>query len=169
MSADRSAADGRRPCVGEFCLRPASSADMPGIARVRFAVRENVLTPEQLAARGITNDSVAASLLADRRGWVAERAGEIVAFSMADRADPSIFALFVLPDCEGRGLGGRLLEEAMQWLWQQGAQRVWLTTGPDTRAHRFYVKRGWARVGDEPGGDVRLEYAGPQANLEPIA
>ena len=85
----------------EFIIREASGADMPGIARVRTSVTENLLTTEQLAQRGITNASVAASLLVDRKGWVAERSGEIVAFSMADRADPSIFALFVLPrhDC----------------------------------------------------------------------
>jgi len=34
-------------------------------------VRENLLTTEQLAQRGITNASVAASLLVDRKGWVA--------------------------------------------------------------------------------------------------
>src|SRR4029450_3387634 len=49
--------------VGDFTIREATGADMPGIARVRTSVRENLLTSEQLAERG----------------------GEIVAFSMADR------------------------------------------------------------------------------------
>jgi GNAT superfamily N-acetyltransferase len=142
-------------------FREAGAADMPGIAHVRTSVTENLLTPAQLAERGITNASVAASLLTHRKGWVAERAGEIVAFSMADRADASIFALFVLPGYEERGLGSRLLDLALGWLWQTGAEAVWLTTGPGTRAARFYARRGWAQAGNAPGGDVRFELRRP--------
>ena len=145
----------------EFIIREAGGADMPGIARVRTSVRENLLTTEQLAQRGITNASVAASLLVDRKGWVAERSTEIVAFCMADRADPSIFALFVLPEYEGRGLGSRLLDLALQWLWDNGAELVWLTTSPDTRAARFYAHRCWVPVGMAPGGDMRFELRRP--------
>ena len=82
-------------------FRIAAAADVPAIARVRTSVRENLLTIEQLAERGITNESVAASFAVDHRGWVA-----IVGFSIADRATRSIFALFVLPGHEGRGIGG---------------------------------------------------------------
>lgn len=124
------------------------------------------MTLAQLEARGITNESVAASLLADRKAWVAEQDGGIVAFSMADRADPSIFALFVLPAYEERGLGSRLLELALHWLWQQGAERVWLDTGPGTRAQAFYQRRGWTHVGAGHGVDIRLEYARPQSRRE---
>ena len=145
----------------EFIIREAIGAVMPGIARVRTSVRENLLTTEQLAQRGITNAGVAASLLVDRKGWVAERSTEIVAFSMADRADPSIFALFVLPEYEGRGLGNRLLDLALRWLWDNGAELVWLTTSPDTRAARFYARRSWAPVGIVPGGDMRFELHRP--------
>ena len=44
----------------EIAIREASGADMPGIARVRSSVAENLLTVEQLEQRGITNASVAA-------------------------------------------------------------------------------------------------------------
>jgi GNAT superfamily N-acetyltransferase len=110
---------------------------MPGISHVRLSVVENALSVEQLKERGITNASVAASLLTHRKGWVAEQDGRIVAFSMADRADWSIFALFVLPGYEQRGLGCRLLDLALDWLWENGAERVWLSTGPETRASRY--------------------------------
>lgn len=153
----------------KIVLREATGVDMPGIARVRFAVRENAMTPAQLERLGITNETVAASLLVDRKGWVAERGGEILAFSMADRADRSIFALFVLPGYEGRGIGSELLERALQWLWQQGAERVWLATGPGTRAQGFYERRGWTHVGDGPGSDIRLERARPQRSAEGLA
>jgi hypothetical protein len=73
-------------------FRVAEPADVPAIARVRTSVRENLLTMEQLAERGITNESIAVSLATDRRGWVAIRGDEIIGFSMADRSDHSIFA-----------------------------------------------------------------------------
>jgi GNAT superfamily N-acetyltransferase len=138
-------------------LREATAADLPGISRVRTSVRENLATVEQLRTRGITNESVAASFLADSKGWVAERDGEIVAFSIADRATRSIFALFVLPEWEGRGLGTRLLDLATGWLAENGAAAAWLTTGPDTRAAAFYERRTWVRTGPAERGDVRYE------------
>ena len=144
-------------CAAEIIIREATAADMPGISQVRHSVVENLLTREQLAQRGITSESVAASFLADSKGWVAEEAGGIVAFSIADRATRGIFALFVLPSHEGRGLGTGLLSTAVQWLWDNGATHIWLTTGPGTRAVHFYERRGWLRIGDAEHGDIRFE------------
>jgi GNAT superfamily N-acetyltransferase len=155
-----------RGSAKRIVLREAAGADMPGIARVRFSVRENSATPAHLERLGITNETVAASLLVDRKGWVAEHEGEIVAFSMADRADRSILALFVQPEYEGRGLGSTLLDLALQWLWQQGARRVWLATGPGTRAQGFYERRGWTQAGDGPGSDIRMELGRPPGGEE---
>jgi GNAT superfamily N-acetyltransferase len=138
-----------------FIFREATATDMPGIARVRFLVRENLLTPEQLRERGITNESVAASFLTTSKGWVAERDGEIVAFAIADLASQSLFALFVLPIYERHGLGGRLLTSNLDWLRANGVAEVWLTTGPDTTAARFYERRGWIATGRDATGDIR--------------
>jgi GNAT superfamily N-acetyltransferase len=148
---------------GPIVFREATAADMPGITRVRTSVVENALTIEQLEERGITEASVAASFLTDSKGWVAMRQEEIVAFSIADRATQSIFALFVLPGYEGRGIGSVLLDSALRWLWENGAERVWLTTGPGTKAVRFYEKRGWTCTGTSPRGDLRYECARPSS------
>ena len=145
---------------GDFTIREATGADMPGIARVRSSVRENLLTNEQLAERGITNASVAASLLAIARAG-SPSAAERSLPSAWLIADPSLFALFVLPEYEGRGLGSRLLDLALQWLWDNGAELVWLTTSPDTRAARFYARRDWTPAGLVPGGDIRFELRRP--------
>jgi GNAT superfamily N-acetyltransferase len=142
-------------------FRIATPADLPGIWRVRTSVLENLLTEEQLEQRGITQASVAASFLADAKGWVAEHEKRVIAFSIADRASRSIFALFVLPAFERRGIGGKLLDLALEWLWTNGAQRVWLTSGPQTRAARFYEKRGWIATGIAARGDVRYERSRP--------
>lgn len=139
-------------------FREAGRPDMPGIGHVRTSVTENLLTREQLAARGITDESVAASFEQDSKGWVAVDDSRVVAFSIADRASRSIFALFVLPDYEGRGLGSRLLDLAVAWLWDNGADRIWLTTGPGTRAARFYERRGWRLASVGTDGQLRFEY-----------
>jgi GNAT superfamily N-acetyltransferase len=123
--------------AAHLTFREATAADMPGISRVRTSVTENALTLEQLAERGITNESVAASFLRHSKGWVAEHDGEIVGFSIADRASASIFALFVLPGHEGRGIGAMLFDRAVAWLWDNGAQRLWLESGALLRAARL--------------------------------
>lgn len=142
---------------GGIIYREARGDDMPAISRVRFAVRENILTPEQLRERGITEESVAASFLTTAKGWVAICEGDIVGFSIADREEATLFALFVQPEFEGKGIGSRLLDLAVDWLRAQGITRAWLTTGPNTKAACFYVRRGWAMVGPGTYSDDRYE------------
>jgi GNAT superfamily N-acetyltransferase len=67
----------------------------------------------------------------------------------------------VLPAYEGRGLGSGLLDLALQWLWDTGTERAWLTTSPDSRAARFYLRRNWTPAGPEPGGDIPFELRRP--------
>jgi GNAT superfamily N-acetyltransferase len=146
-----------RAAETQIIVREAIAADIPAIMRVRTSVTENALTLDQLEQRGITDASIAASFLTDSKGWVAVQQEEIVAFSIADRASGSLFALFVLPAYAGRGIGGRLLDEAVHWLWNNGIERIWLTTAPGSRACRFYETRGWERAGMAPSGDIRYE------------
>jgi GNAT superfamily N-acetyltransferase len=79
------------------------------------------------------------------RGWVCEIDGRVVGFSYAAKADYSIWALFVLPEFEGRGIGKQLLKLAVDWLFDIGAERVSLSTEANTRADRFYLAQGWRR------------------------
>lgn len=138
-------------------IRPAVAADMPMIGHVRTSVVENHLSRAQLDARGITDAAVAASFEQASRGWVAVDDGALVGFSIADRATRSIFALFVLPAHEQREIGSRLLREATSWLFEQGDDPVWLTTGANTRAAQFYAAQGWTMTGVEPDGQLRFE------------
>lgn len=125
-------------------IREGRPADMDQITHVRTSVKENHLSIEGMAALGITREGVIADMLAGHYGcWVAEDRGTIVAFSMADRRDGSIFALFTLPGKEGRGLGSGLLAEAENWLAARGIEEAWLSTGRGTVAEKFYARRGW--------------------------
>jgi GNAT superfamily N-acetyltransferase len=87
---------------------------------------------------------------------VAEVDGEIVAFCYADKLNASIWALFVRPGYEGRGLAKSLLKQAGDWLFGLGHGTIRLTTSANTRADRFYAAQGWSR---EPVGASEVAYS----------
>ena len=133
-------------------IRAGSPSDIDQIVQVRTAVRENHLSVEQMAQIGITPRMITAGMERGDLGcWVAEKQGRIIAFAMADRRDASIFALFVLPGHEGKGLGTALLTECEGWLKAQGITEATLSTGRGTRAYQFYCRRGWQPTGQISG------------------
>ena len=136
-------------------IREATRGDIPGLVEVRGAVKENVLTSH------IPPERLVAGLETRGKGWVAEHEGRIVGFSMADREESIIWALFLLPEWEGQGLGRRLLDRAVGWLCGEGSGRIWLTTEPGSRAEGFYSHVGWVRVGMTESGEVRFELQCP--------
>ena len=141
-------------------VRRATTADVPALFAIRTSVRENHLSIEQLAERGVTPATVAASVTDDAwRTWVVEDGGTIHGFSMADARTGCVFALFVSPAAEGRGVGRALLAEAERWLFSDGRDVIWLETAeaPGNRAHRIYRRAGWVAVGPADHGDVRYE------------
>src|SRR5262245_48970474 len=91
-------------------IRKATRADYPRISEIRFAVRENELSnPEAI---GPTVEWI----FDHSTFWVWEEGGAIQGFSAGDPRDGSIFALFVDPSWEGRGIGRALLPLACQTL-----------------------------------------------------
>lgn len=139
-------------------IRAASPDDVAELFRVRTSVRENHQSEEQLSALGITRDSVAALLRSgEAQAWCAEVDGAIVGFSMARLREGELFALFVLPSFEDRGIGTRFLDAAVDWLRARGPRPVRLSTGRETKAFRFYIARGWREAGSLEGGDPILE------------
>lgn len=131
-------------------FREATIEDIPALFEVRMSVRENVLSDPSK----VTHEMCAAYLTVAGKGWVCEVGGEVVGFSVASLADASIWALFVRPGYEGRGIGGRLLRLATDWLFEAGAPCVSLSTEPGTRADRFYEAHGWRRGEIKGGGEV---------------
>jgi GNAT superfamily N-acetyltransferase len=122
-------------------FRRAVPADIPSIMEIRLSVEENVLSNPAL----VTAEDCAAYLEERGRGWVCESDGRIVGFSYAASEDHSIWALFVLPEYQGRGIGRNLLCLAVEWLISIGAEEVRLATETNTRAERFYSAQGWVR------------------------
>ena len=139
-------------------IRVASEADVETLFDIRTSVHENHESQAELAAIGVTPDAVAEMLSSTARAWLAEVDDQPVAFSMADARQGTVFALFVRPGYEGRGLGQGLMRRAEDWLYAQGWQEIWLVTGGDQelRANRFYHRLGWIVAGEERDGQVRF-------------
>lgn len=121
------------------------------MSRIRLSVTENVLSDP----RRVTTEMYEDFLEKSGRGWIAEYDGDVVAFCYADKVNASIWALFVLPGHEGKGLGKALLKQAVEWLFETGHVRVHLSTGANTRADRFYAAQGWRR---QPTGSADVAY-----------
>jgi GNAT superfamily N-acetyltransferase len=111
------------------------------MSRIRLSVRENVLSDPARVTLQMYRDYLDTL----GRGWVCELDGEVVGFSYAAVEDASIWALFVLPEFEGRGIAKRLLALATSYLFDQGNDKLILSTTADTRADRFYTAQGWVR------------------------
>lgn len=127
-------------------FRRAIAADLPSCMSVRGRTRDNPLSPEQLSALGVTQDTWAPLIDGEQlQGFVAETATELVGFCFGDQSSGEVLVLAVLPDYEGRGIGRRLLRSATEGLFVMGHSRVWLAASPDPtiRAHGFYRQLGW--------------------------
>lgn len=137
-------------------IRIATPDDVAAMFVVRTSVTENHLSMDELAQRGITPESLPGMLTGEGCGWVALCDDEVVAFAMANAAEATVYALFVLPGHEGRGFGRALLDACEAWLAQRGCQRVWLLTDADlqVRANGFYRHLGWQDEGVQPDGQT---------------
>lgn len=82
---------------------------------------------------------------------------------MADASDATVFAMFVRPAFEGRGLGRILMKRAEEWLFEQGCVEIWLLTdaNPDVRANGFYRDLGWDDAGIQQDGQVKFTKTRP--------
>ncbi|MCJ8166661.1 GNAT family N-acetyltransferase [Pontibacter sp. E15-1] len=133
-------------------LREATISDIRQIQIVRHSVKENTLSnPER-----VTDADCEEFLTKRGKGWVCEIDGLIVGFAIADLKDNNIWALFLRPEFEGRGFGHQLHELMLDWYFGTGKENVWLGTLPNTRAEKFYRKKGWKETGLH--GDKEIEF-----------
>ncbi len=134
-------------------IRVAAEADIPAMHRVRQSVRENVLCERN----NVCPDDYRGLLRDHGRAWVCELGDRIVGFAVADRRNNCVWALFVEPDYQCRGIGQNLHDTVVGWMFDDGADRLWLTTAPETRAERFCRRAQWVRAAVTPRRVVRYE------------
>ncbi|PTU72598.1 GNAT family N-acetyltransferase [Chromobacterium haemolyticum] len=139
-------------------MRVADANDVDALFIIRTSVKDNHLSIAEMAEMGITHETLPSMLNGPGRGWVAECDGKAVAFAMADVEDATVFAMFVLPEYEGMGVGRLLMGEAEAWLFDNGCKEIWLSTDSDqqVRSNGFYRHLGWLASGTLEDGQTKF-------------
>ncbi|MBN8688291.1 MAG: GNAT family N-acetyltransferase [Chitinophagales bacterium] len=133
-------------------FREARIADIKQIQFVRNAVTENTLSNPDL----VTDKDCEEFITARGKGWVCEIDGQIVGFAIADLKENNIWALFIAPDFEKKGIGQQLHKRMLDWYFSQTKATVWLGTAFNTRAENFYRKAGWTEAGTNGPKEIKF-------------
>lgn len=134
-------------------IREARVEDIPQIQVVRNSVKENTLSNPDL----VTDKDCEEFITERGKGWVCEIEEKITGFSIVDLNDNNIWALFVDPDFEKKGIGKKLHDIMLDWYFTQTKESVWLGTSPNTRAEIFYRKSGWNEIGMHGKNEIKFE------------
>jgi GNAT superfamily N-acetyltransferase len=140
-------------------LRTARPDDTATLFDIRCSVVQNHQSREELATLGVTVDSVRNMIASgDFVSTLVEEDGRGVGFSMAQISAGYVFACFVRPSHEGRGIGRALMNAAEDGLRRAGVTQAWLSTGaePGLRAAGFYRHLGWREHGHLDDGQLRF-------------
>lgn len=133
-------------------LREAYPTDWEAMHMVRMAVKENVLSNPLLVTKAHYLDYLSIR----GKGWLFEIQNQVVGFAIIDVLEHNVWALFVLPEFEGRGIGRSLHNEMLKWYFQNYDETIWLSTAFNTRAEGFYNKLGWQPAGKF--GEAELKF-----------
>lgn len=134
-------------------FREATIEDIDNYMLVRMAVKENVLNNPALVPREDNVDY----LTKYGKGWVCEIDKKIVGFSIVGLIQRNVWALFVLPEFEGKGIGRKLHDIMIDWYFEQTNEKIWLGTEQNTKAELFYKNRGWTAVGMHGDDETKFE------------
>ena len=137
----------------KMLFREARITDIPQIQVVRNSVNENMLSNSAL----VTDNDCENYLVNRGKGWVCEIDGRIVGFAIADLLDHNVWALFLQPGFDKKGIGRKLHYDMLDWYFSQTDSTVWLSTAANTRAEKFYRKAGWKEVGIHGKGEIKFE------------
>jgi GNAT superfamily N-acetyltransferase len=133
--------------------REAEISDIPQIQFVRNAVKENMLSDPSL----VPDKDVEEYMTNRGKGWVCEVDNKIVGFAIVDMIVNNVWALFVHPHFEAKGIGKRLHRIMIDWYFLQTKEKIWLGTDPYSRAYKFYKMQGWKEAGTHGKMEVKFE------------
>ena len=166
--------------TGAPAIRRAVPGDAAALARIgadTFTLTFGHLYPPEDLAHFLGeshSEAAYARLLGDDRYglWLLENASRAVGFAVAGPCglphpevapeDGELKRLYLLPEAQNGGWGGRLFDEAIAWLERDGPRRLWISVWSENHgAQRFYARRGFAKVAEYqfPVGRMRdIEY-----------
>lgn len=134
-------------------FREATVQDIRQIQLVRNSVHENKLSDPAL----VTDEDCKLYITARGKGWVCEINSVIVGFAIVDLQGNNIWALFLKPEHERKGIGKRLHDMMLDWYFNETNTKLWLGTEPNTRAEKFYRRAGWKANGLRGNGEIKFE------------
>lgn len=134
-------------------IREAVIADIPQIQIVRNSVKENTLSNPAL----VTDEDCLQYMTVRGKGWVAVVDSLVVGFAIVDLQDHNVWALFLHPAAEKKGIGRQLHDTMLDWYFSQTTTTLWLGTSPATRAETFYRTAGWTENGMHGKHEIKFE------------
>ena len=134
-------------------IREATVLDFPKLMEIRMSVKENTLSDPAL----IPIDDYIKFCFTQGKGWVYEVDSVIVGFSVVDLLGNNIWALFMDPQFEKKGIGKKLHDTMINWYFEQTKTAVWLGTEANSRAEQFYRKSGWQEIGLLGKNEIKFE------------
>lgn len=161
-------------------IRPLALADMPLVRalarRIWPAAYAGILTPaqiENLLMRIYDVGSLEKEWADGHRFWVAWDGGVAVGYASGYREGAAIWLkkLYVLPDCQGRGVGRALMQSVIDAFVPAEEIRLLVNSG-NHAAQKFYARCGFAFAGEVPVqmGDFNFtDYVYVKAIRSPIA
>ena len=144
--------------TGRSIYREAVRKDIPQMQVVRNSVVENALSDPAL----VPEKDYTAYLTEYGKGWVCEIDGKVVGFAIVSIVHSNVWALFLHPHHERKGIGHKLHDTMLQWYFSQTQATLWLSTAPGTRAEAFYRKAEWKETGMYGKGEIRFEMSAEQ-------
>jgi GNAT superfamily N-acetyltransferase len=114
-------------------FREATIKDIKQIQVVRNSVKENTLSNPNL----VTDKDCEEFIAIRGKDWVCEIENKIVGFAIADLKENNIWALFIDPEFEKKGIGQKLHKIMMDWYFSQTKETIWFGTDFHTRAEKF--------------------------------
>lgn len=144
-----------------FTVRPFTAEEWPAYRAIRLRAladapdafgstlaAEQALAPEAWATRLARSTGSGID-----RALAAEANGELIglAWAKVDAGDPAIvnlFQMWVAPHARGQGVAKALLDEALRWATERGAQAVQLGVAcTNAEALRLYERAGFVEAG----------------------
>jgi len=153
--------------TGALAIRRADGGDAAALAALgadTFTITfGHLYPPEDLAAFLADSHSPAsyARLLQDGRYalWLLEDGARAVGFAVAGPCglphpevapgDGELKRLYLLPEVQSGGWGGKLFACAIDWLQRDGPRTIWISVWSENHgAQRFYARHGFGKVAE---------------------